>query len=95
MVSLSDAIECVLSIAISTNVKFTLFISRQRNAIHNSALFSRHDLYTRVALSPAYILTISQRFTVAPCVFTQRLLKTIRRINSRLRRRCVNTGGRP
>ena len=43
--------------------------------------------------SPAYILTISPRFTVAPCVFTQRLRKTIRRINSRLRRRCVNTGG--
>ena len=44
-------------------------------------------------LSPAYILTISPRFTVAPCVFTQRLRKTIRRINSRLRRRCVNTDG--
>ena len=43
-------------------------------------------------LSPAYILTISPRFTVGAPVFTQRLRKTIRRINSRLRRCCVNTG---
>ena len=41
----------------------------------------------------AYILTISPRFTVGAPVFTQRLRKTIRRINSRLRRFCVNTGG--
>ena len=43
-------------------------------------------------LSPAYILTISPRFTVGAPVFTQRPGKTIRRINSRLRRCCVNTG---
>ena len=46
----------------------------------------------RFFLSPAYILTISPRFTVGAPVFTQRLRKTIRRINSRLRRCCVNTG---
>ena len=45
------------------------------------------------ALSPAYILTISPRFTVAPPVFTQRLRSRllIRRIV--FRRRCVNTHG--
>ena len=44
-------------------------------------------------LSPAYILTISSRFTVAPPVFTQRLRSRllIRRIV--FRRRCVNTHG--
>ena len=44
-------------------------------------------------LSPAYILTISTRFTVAPLVFTQRLRSRllIRRIV--FRRRCVNTHG--
>ena len=46
-----------------------------------------------VLLSPAYILTISSRFTVAPPVFTQRLRSRllIRRIV--FRRRCVNTHG--
>ena len=45
-----------------------------------------------VALSPAYILTISPRFTVAAPVFTQHLRRRllIRRIV--FLRRCVNTG---
>ena len=68
------------------------------NYIQNWPLFQNSNIHNHNtrganAFSPAYILTISPRFTVAPCVFTQRLRKTIRRINSRLRRSCVNTGG--
>ena len=62
--------------------------------------FFKNDRYImrsvqrQVELKPGvdYILTISPRFKVGAPVFTQRLRKTIRRINSRLRRCCVNMG---
>ena len=57
--------------------------SGNNNVSTDSIMFSANEQSTskewHAVLSPAYILTISPRFTVAPCVFTQRLRKTIRR----------------
>ena len=54
--------------------------------------YVRSEEFNAMPLKPGVHTNDLARFTVGAPVFTQRPRKTIRRINSRLRRCCVNTG---